>query len=226
MPANLLVVWMFVSMLAAADVAVAAEPADVIRPMDAAAAAALARGIDLSPAFRAQVEGFAGARAVVHVVVGETRVFATTGATQFATVAGSWTFLRIVLDGRLRDDERTSVLAHELMHARELLDAGVRSQEDVRRLYERIGRPVPSACDAFETAAAADAGARVWRELRRAADEARLVATRAARSARPRRRRRRDSRRRSSPRTGRACGSDPGRTAASSPVPTSRRRSA
>lgn len=169
MSASVLVVSVFVSVMAAADVALAAEPAEVIRPMDAIAAEALARGLDVSPAFRALVDGFAGARAVVHVVAGETRVFATTGATQFAASADGWTFLRIVLDARLRDDERTSVLAHELQHAHELLEADVRSQQDVRRLYERIGRPVANACDAFETAAAAEAGARVWRELRASA---------------------------------------------------------
>lgn len=224
MPANVLVVWVFVSLFLSSAVAASA---DVIRPMDAAAEDALARGLAGSAAFRALVDGFAGARAVVHVVVGETRVFATTGATQFAASANGWTFLRIVLDERLRDDERTSVLAHELQHARELLDGHVRSPQDVRRLYERIGRPVASACDAFETAAAADTGARVWRELRDRAARSRVAraATKAAaRSGRPRRRRRRGSRPRSSPRTARACGSARGRRAASSRVPTSRWR--
>lgn len=172
MPASALVVLLFVSMLipGAANAAPPQDVPGVVRAMDPQAADALALGLTLSPAFRALVEGMDAWRAVVHVVVGQTRVFATTGATQLASTANGWTFVRIVLDERLRLDERTSVLAHELQHARELLDAGVQSQQDVRQLYERIGRPVPGTWDAFETAAAAEAGVRVWRELRDAPD--------------------------------------------------------
>lgn len=187
MPASALVVLLFVSMLMP-GAAIAAPPQDVpgvVRAMDPRAADALALGLTLSPAFRALVEGMGAWRAVVHVVVGQTRVFATTGATQLASTANGWTFVRIVLDDRLRLDERTSVLAHELQHARELLDAGVQSQEDVRRLYQRIGRPVAGACDAYETAAAADVGTRVWRELRNAPDLRQRLAAQTAPGRRP-----------------------------------------
>ena len=157
---------------------------ELVRAMDPGAADALALGLTLSPVFRALVEGMGAWRAVVHVVVGQTRVFATTGATHLASTANGWTFVRIVFDERLRLDERTSVLAHELQHARELLDAGVQSQEDVRQLYQRIGRPVAGACDAYETAEAADVGTRVWRELRHAPDLRQLLAGRATRGRR------------------------------------------
>lgn len=168
MPPSVRVVWLVVSLLGSVGAGSAgAEGAAVVRAMDAGAADALALGQAQSAAFRALVDRVAGRRAVVHVATGETRVFATTGATQFAGVSHGWTFVRIALDPRLRLDERTSVLAHELQHAAELLEARVQSQADVRRLYERIGRAVPGTCDAFETTAAAEAGVRVWRDLRR-----------------------------------------------------------
>lgn len=186
MPAVSLVVSLFVSMILGTARPLAAEPHDAVRAMDAGAAEAVAQGREASPAFRQLVARFEGAPVVIHVLVGETQVFATVGATQFAAHAGGWTFLRIVLDGRLRDDERVSVLAHELQHAQELLDAGVQSQHDVRRLYERIGRPVPGTCDAFETAAAIDAGTKVWRQLREAASRRTRLAIRTQRARAPR----------------------------------------
>lgn len=161
---------LFVSLQAAST---AAQSLGSVRAMDPGAEAALAFGRESSPSFRTLTEAFDADHVVVHVTCGDTRVFGTTGATRLASAVGAWRYVRIVIDPRLRLDERTAVLGHELQHAREIADAGVATQADVRGLYERIGRLVPGYHDAYETAAAADAGSRVWRELR-SASHARL----------------------------------------------------
>ncbi len=165
---------LFVSLQAAS---VAAQSLGSVRAMDPEAEAALTFGREASPSFRTLTESFDADRVVVHVTCGDTRVFGTTGATRLASAVGSWRYVRIVLDPRLRIDERTAVLGHELQHAREIAEAGVTTQDDVRGLYERIGRPVPGYHDAFETSAAADAGSRVWRELRQGAGASRATSS-------------------------------------------------
>lgn len=161
----------------------AAQTLGSVRALDPEAEAALAFGRESSASFRVLTEALDGARVVVHVVCGDTRVFGTTGSTRLASTVGAWRYVRIVVDPRLRLDERTAVLGHELQHAREIVDAGVTTQDDVRGLYERIGRPVSGYHDAYETSAAADAGSRVWRELRQGAGASRTAApSRTARS--------------------------------------------
>jgi hypothetical protein len=170
---------LFVSLQAAPA---AAQALGSVRAMDPDADAALAFGRESSMSFRRLADAFDDERVVVHVVCGETRVFGTTGATRLASTVGAWRYVRIVIDPRLRIEERTAVLGHELQHAREIVEAGVTTQDAVRVLYERIGRPVPGYHDAYETSAAADAGNRVWRELRQGAGAGR--ATSSSRTAR------------------------------------------
>jgi len=142
------------------------EPAARVRVLDQPSAAALAEGLAASPAFRALVAALDDAPVVVHVVSGAPGVFAATGTTQLSGTVGGWRYLRIVLAPRLRPRERVAVLAHELQHVHEIAASDATTQAEVRDLYERIGRRVPGACSAFETVAAADAGMRVWREMR------------------------------------------------------------
>lgn len=164
------VVVLFVFLVAARS---AAEPAGALRALDPASVDAVALGLEASDGFRTLVAALGPARVVVHVVSGATEVFATTGTTQLAGEVGGWRYLRVVLDPRLRARERVAVLGHELQHVREILESGAATQDEVRALYERIGRPVPGTCNAFETVAAADTGARVWRELQASAALAR-----------------------------------------------------
>jgi len=149
-----------------------AEGPDVLRPMDAATAAACDLGRTSSAAFRDLVATFDPGAVVVHVVSGDTRVFGTTGMTSLSGAVGRWRYVRITLDPDLPLDQRTAVLAHELQHAREIITAEASSQHDVRNLYERIGVPVTGMRNAYETADAVSAGARVWRELRTPAGRA------------------------------------------------------
>lgn len=148
------------------SVVLAAEGRGAVRAMDPPAAQACEHGRAASPSFRALLALFDPDQVVVHVVSGDTLVFGTSGTTRLAGTAGGWRYLRIVVDPDLSLNERTAVLAHELQHAREIIAADALTQRDVRRLYERIGRPVLGAHDMFETSAAADTGTRVWRELR------------------------------------------------------------
>lgn len=167
MKATLVVVSLVLSLAAEA----AAEPAGALRPLDAAAADVLARGREVSAAFRGLCEALDRAHVVVHVMSGATDLFAAAGTTRLAGVADGWRYIRIVFDQRLRADERVAVVAHELQHAREIAEADIRTQADARRLYERIGRRVRSAWNAFETDAAADIGVRVLREYRAASGD-------------------------------------------------------
>lgn len=144
---------------------VAAQTLGSVRAMDPDAEAALTFGRESSPSFRLLTDAFGDERVVVHVVCGDTRVFGTTGATRLASSVGAWRYVRIVIDPRLRLDQRTAVLGHELQHAREIVEAGAATQDDVRGLYERIGRPVPGYHDAYETSEAVATGVRIWREL-------------------------------------------------------------
>ncbi len=142
-----------------------AEDPGGVRPLDPAAAEALAFGAAASPSFRALLSALECDGVVVHVVSGEMTVFGAFGSTRLAGAVGPWRYLRTVIDPGLPLDERTAVLAHELQHAREMVEAAVTTQRHVRQLYERIGMRVIVAGDTFETAAAVAAGSQVWREL-------------------------------------------------------------
>lgn len=158
-----------VSLVVGGASSVAAEPlapAPTIRALDAIARDAYALGAEASPVFRALVQALEARDVVVHVLAGRPQVFGAIGATRVVGCAGSWRYFRIELDDRRRPVERASVLAHELRHVLEIVAAAAATQDDVRRLYERIGRPVGGTRDAFETADAAATGVQVLREIR------------------------------------------------------------
>ena len=138
---------------------------EAVRPMDPAARQACDYGRETSPSFRALLAAFDPQRLVVHVVSEEIPIFGTFGTTRLVGAAGHWRYVRITVDPDLPLDQRTAVVAHELQHAREIADAAAVTQHQVRRLYERIGRPVNGSVGTFETREAVSAGSRVWREL-------------------------------------------------------------
>jgi hypothetical protein len=154
----------------------AQEAPSAVRAMDAGAVEACDHGRASSAAFRALVESFDPEHVVVHVETGTVRIFGTAGATRLVGSAGQWRYVRITVDPDLPLDARTAVLAHELQHAREIAEANAATQPQVRRLFERIGNPVPGTPDTFETVDAITAGRRVWRELRTAAARSRALA--------------------------------------------------
>ena len=160
----------------------AQEAPAAVRAMDAAAVEACDYGRVSSASFRALAESFDPEHVVVHVETGVVRIFGKAGATRLLGPAGHWRYVHITVDPDLPLDERTAVIAHELQHAREIADAAAVTQNQVRQLFERIGRPVQGAVDTFETADAVTAGMRVWRELRATAARTRAMA-RAAKAA-------------------------------------------
>ncbi len=165
------VVWLLVFLPAAG---IAQEPS-AVRAMDDASVEAFACGQRDSAAFRELVDDIDASGVIVHVATGDTVIFATAGSTRLVGAAGGQRYLRVTLRPGLPLEQRAAVLAHELQHVREIAHAAVTSQEAVRAVFGQIGRPVPGAYNAFETDAAADAGRRVWRELRTSRRSARLT---------------------------------------------------
>ena len=150
-----------------------AQEMGAVRALDSPAAEALACGQRHSQMFRDLVAEIDGSGVIVHVVTGDTTLFGMARTTRLAGVVGGWRYPRVVLRTHLPTDERASVLAHELHHVFEIARSSAATQQEVRALYDDIGRPVPGGHDAFETADAADAGLRVWRELRSTERQAR-----------------------------------------------------
>ena len=74
------------------------------------------------------------------------------GATRFVTSRGGYRLLRVTLSARLRNDESTIMLGHELQHATELAEAPVHDIEAIERLPKCTGYRTGS--NVFETASA------------------------------------------------------------------------
>jgi len=171
------VVWLSLSLPAP----VAAQNMGAVRALDPPCAEALDYGHDGSEAFRDLVAEIDTFRVIVHVTTGDTVFFGMAGTTRLAGVVGGWRYLRVVLRSHLSLEERASVLGHELQHVREIAQSSASTQQEVRALYDDIGRSVAGVHDAFETVEASDAGLRVLRELRSAGKLARRQAALARR---------------------------------------------
>jgi hypothetical protein len=85
--------------------------------------------------------------------------------TKLVTAVPGARFLRIGINRRVSGMDTGAMLAHELQHAVEIAEEnGVRDDDGLRRLYERIGRAIGA--DRFETDAAVEVESIVRRELR------------------------------------------------------------
>jgi hypothetical protein len=105
-----------------------------------------------SPTISALLRRLEASDQVVYIVYTDSPEIPT-ARTKLMAAAPGIRFLRIDLNARLAPWDRLPLLAHELQHAVELAEAPqVRSDADLRQLYERIG--VSSGVDRFETAAA------------------------------------------------------------------------
>lgn len=142
------------------------EPPQSVRLLDGPASEAYALGAEASPAFRQLVDALEAHAVVVHVITGRPRIFGAVGATRLVGRAGGRLYLRVDLDSRVRLDERAAVLAHEFRHVLEIAEAAAVTDDDLRRLYERIGRHADGTLYAYETAAAETEGVKVLREIR------------------------------------------------------------
>jgi hypothetical protein len=138
-----------------------------LRTDDARLAAALVRGRDGSPTFRAIVDRLGVSDLIVYVSRGALRGQAA-ASTQLLSAAGGYRYVRVTIELDPDTDVAVAMLGHELRHALELADAPwVVDDGAVVSLYREIGysscaRPTPC----YDTQDAVDAGRQVLAELR------------------------------------------------------------
>jgi hypothetical protein len=135
-----------------------------VRTMDAMAAAALERGRRASRTFERLVRQLERSRVLVYVETSTRMRAAAGGQLVFGALGADGTpFLRIRLNARADAIDLTARLAHELQHAAEVVQGGVRSDAGMARLYRAIGTEFEPSI--FETPAARTIQARVTEEL-------------------------------------------------------------
>lgn len=134
-----------------------------VRPVDPLAADALDLALTRSSIVRALVAALDAAHVVVHIQSSRDLPPGLAGTTRFVVSRGGYRYLRITINAQLSRDQRMSILAHELQHAREIADSGAQDVQSVKRWFERAGRG-DGRC--FETRAAIDVERAVWMELR------------------------------------------------------------
>lgn len=167
--------YVLVVSLAMGVVPARAQVVSHVRPLDDISAAALERGVQASPRFRALLDDLDASDVIAHVVASPALPFGMTGAMRFVAQRGGIRYIRIELSTLAAPDTRVATLAHELYHARELALSPAGSQDEVRGLYRAIGHAVPGPHEAYETYAAQRAGAAVWSELRSVRREGRAT---------------------------------------------------
>jgi hypothetical protein len=138
-----------------------------LRTADARLAAALVRGRDESPTFRAIVDRLAASDLIVYVSRGA--IYGDIAAsTQLVSATGGFRYVRVTLELDPDSDVGVAMLGHELRHALELADAPwVVDKDALLSLYQEIGyascsRPI----HCYDTREAVDAGRQVLIELR------------------------------------------------------------
>ena len=132
-----------VSLVISGVVCVADGPATTgrVRALDAWAAESLDRIATRSPLARQFVHRLEASNLIVHIVTASVMPSNLAGTTRFVLQRAGYRYVRVTID-----------VSDAVDH------------DGVRRLYERIGKPVDGR-DHFETSAAALAGRRVWSEL-------------------------------------------------------------
>jgi hypothetical protein len=139
-----------------------------LRPLDCRLAAAIADGVERSATFRQLVERVGTLSGIVYIqlklyVDPHTKRVLDGALSHSVTTAGAHRVLHVIV-GAEQGDRPIVILAHELRHAIEVLEAPNVSTEDaVDRLFERIGTHTHSGV--VETQAALDAERAVRREL-------------------------------------------------------------
>ncbi len=135
-----------------------------VRPIDARAAAVLARAIDRSPLVRDLIERLSATNVIIHFDVAHQMPSGAIGMTRFAANRGGYRFLRVSVSAALRDDDAVPLIGHELQHAIEIAESHVAGAADLKRLMEAIGYRATGTM--YETDAARAIEMEVRRELR------------------------------------------------------------
>jgi len=137
-----------------------------VRSTDRALTAQLADGCRRSPTMRALVERLDASDLFVHVEAGR-RLGG--GYLQFAESTAHGRYARVIVDVDLDVSQLIAVIAHELRHATEIAEAPeIVDRASFQAFYERIGTRrtrCSSGPACYETAAAEDAAAAVFREI-------------------------------------------------------------
>lgn len=139
-----------------------------LRPLDVLAGAAIEVGPGRSPTFAALVQIIEGSEFVVYVESSRKLRDGMEGCLVHGSAGPR--YLRVVLKTGLSVDERIQVLAHELQHVREVIEAGILNDAvAMDALFSRIGdnkRQQGGRQQEYETEAARRTSVIVARELR------------------------------------------------------------
>lgn len=162
-----------------ADGFLATNPNARVRPMQKRAETLLATGMERSATFRQLVRRIEASDVIVYVEIRHDLRGGVGGSMRFVTRSATDRFVRIQLNGTYNAHTLVAVLGHELQHVVEIADhAEVRSSEDLRVFYRRIG--VRTGIDTFDSDAARDAGYRVRAEILKKPGDLRLASSASA----------------------------------------------
>lgn len=129
----------------------------------------LAVGISTSETFRGLVEALDASDVIVYVFFTSSPKLRSY-LLHNIVVTGTYRYLRVVIDIKVKDREVIPLLAHELQHAMEVAQSrDVRDSAAMEDLFKRIGYPVVNRSQVRETDAAVRAEQRVTTELSSAA---------------------------------------------------------
>ena len=149
----------------AAYAAVLSEPLRRVRTTDKTVHALLLDGIRRSPTFAALVGSLNASDVIVYIERVDKIAPNVSGQLMLVPVAGTQRYLRVQVVTNMTRTESIAMIGHELRHALEVAAAPqVRTQEDLKRLYKRIGER-GDGLDTFDTPAAQNAGRQVKLEL-------------------------------------------------------------
>jgi hypothetical protein len=142
---------------------VAAEERLAVRPVDAAASAALDLALARSAIARHLATRLDTSNVIVHVETSRSLPLGIGGMTRFVASRGGFRYLRITIAADLPDRARTAILAHELQHACEVAESTANDVEELRAVFEHRGH---RSGEFFETTAAIETERNVLLELR------------------------------------------------------------
>jgi hypothetical protein len=143
-----------------------------LRPADAQMRELLARGLETSASLRALVERLYASDVVVYLRCARLPPHLD-GQLTFVSSGGGLRYLVVRIAWDRGATRRIAVLGHELQHAVEIAERpAIVDQATLAREYGRFGferEGIGPVATAFDTAAAINAGDRVWREVNGAA---------------------------------------------------------
>lgn len=163
---RLLSVVMVALVLVSPDVSAAdpIAPPAFLRTTQPWIAALLSEACPQAPTLQALVDRLRSARVIVYLDALERPDVAWDGRIRYVGVSPVMRYLRIELR-HLSPARAAAVLAHELQHVVEVVDADVRSPAEFDALFRRIGFVVRDSPDHVDTVAAIRAGVMTLREF-------------------------------------------------------------